>query len=67
MSALVNQPTAKPSNKLTAATLGALAVSVVNMVVLNVWPEWHDPAVFTTLTPVLVGLLGYVVRDAPNV
>lgn len=62
----VNQPSARPTNKLTAATLGALAVSVAGVVLLNLRPEWHDPVTFTLLTPVVVGLLGYVIKDAPN-
>lgn len=63
---LVSQPTRKPTNKLTAATLGALVVSVVSVVLRNLWPEWHDPEVFNALTPVVVGVLGYLVKDAPN-
>ena len=66
MNALVNQPTAKPSNKLTAATIGALAVSVVAVVIRNLAPEWYSPDMMNLLTPVVVALLGYIVRDAPN-
>lgn len=63
---LVKQPSARPTNKLTAATLGALIVSVASVALLNLAPEWHDATVFNTLTPVVVGLLGYLVKDEPN-
>ncbi len=62
----VKQPTARPTNKLTAAALAALFVSVSNLVVQNLYPEWHNPGVFITLGPVMVGLFGYVIEDAPN-
>ena len=62
----VTQPTRKPTNKLTAATMAALMVSVVQLSVRNLAPEWHDEAVFAALMPVAVGLVGYVVKDAPN-
>jgi hypothetical protein len=62
----VNQPSARPTNKLTAATLGALLVSLMSVLVQNMAPDWHDPQVFSALGPVMVGLLGYIVKDAPN-
>ena len=46
--------------------LAALGVSVVSIALKNLFPEWHDPELLINLTPVLAGVLGYVVKDAPN-
>ncbi len=62
----VPQPTKRPTNKLTAAVLGAFLVSVSSVLVRVLLPEWYDPEVFITLGPVATGLLGYVIMDAPN-
>jgi len=61
--AAVNQPSMKPTKKLTAATAAAAALSVSGLVVRNLWPEWYDAAVWSALTPIAVFALGYVVRD----
>ncbi len=63
---VVSQPGKRPTNKLTAAAVAALAVSLVQLAVRNLAPEWHDEMVFATLMPVAVGLVGYVIKDAPN-
>ena len=63
----VNQPSARPTNKLTAGMLGALTVSVAAVVVRNIWPGWDDPDLWLALSPVMVILFGYVVRDKKNV
>ena len=63
----VAQPSAvRPTNKLTAATIAALVVSLLQVSVRNLQPEWYDEAVFTALMPVTVGLLGFLVKDRPN-
>ncbi len=62
----VNQPSARPTNKLTAATIGALTVSLVDLGVRNLASDWHDPNVTAALLPIVVGVLGYVIKDAPN-
>jgi len=63
--ATANQPSARPTNKLTAATLAAAALAVSGLIVRNLWPEWYDAGVWTALTPLAVFGLGYVVRDEP--
>lgn len=65
--ATVNQPTANPTNKLTAATIAAAAVSWSGVVVRNLWPEWYDPEAWAAAMPFVVLLVGYFVKDAPNV
>jgi len=63
----VTQPTKNPTNKLTAASIAAVIVSVASLVVRNLIPDWHDEAVFTALMPITVFLAGYMVKDKPNV
>lgn len=62
----VNQPTANPTNKLTAATAAAALVSVVGLILKNVAPGWYDPDVLLNVTPMIVFALGYIVKDKPN-
>lgn len=62
----VNQPSARPTNKLTAAMLGSLVVSVTAVIVRNVAPGYDDPNLWLALSPVMVIVFGYVVKDAPN-
>lgn len=61
--ATINQPSATPTNKLTAATLGAAALAVLGLIVRNIWPQWYDASVWSALSPVAVFALGYVVKD----
>ncbi len=63
----VTQPGKNPTNKLTAASIAALTVSVASLVVRNLVPDWYDEAVFTALMPVTVFIAGYIVKDKPNV
>lgn len=63
----VKQPSANPTNKLTAATLAAALVSVSGLIVRNVAPGWYDADVWLTMTPIVVFALGYIVKDKPNV
>ncbi|TPM38149.1 hypothetical protein [Mesorhizobium sp. B2-3-4] len=64
--ATVTQPTIRPTNKLTAATIAAAAVSVSGVVVRNLWPSWYDAETWATLLPVAVFAVGYLVRDEAN-
>lgn len=65
--ATVNQPTLRPTNKLTAATLGGALVSVVGLALKNLAPEWYDPDVILAVAPVATFILGYMVKDQRNV
>ncbi|TGQ69857.1 hypothetical protein EN829_013205 [Mesorhizobium sp. M00.F.Ca.ET.186.01.1.1] len=64
--ATVNQPSIRPTNKLTAATIAAAVVSVSGVFVRNVWPSWYDPETWATLLPIAVFAVGYFIKDAPN-
>lgn len=64
----VKQPTAAPTNKLTAATIGAALVAVGKAVAENYAPGWSDPDLWLNLSPIVVFLCGYfLVKDKPNV
>lgn len=65
--ATVNQPTANPTRKLSAAVIGAAAMAVLGLVLRNAAPDWYDPAVMAALTPIVIFGLGYFVKDRPNV
>lgn len=62
----VNQPTSAPTRKLTAASLTALVVGWGGLVMQNLAPQWYDPSVWVTLTPVAMLVIGYFVRDEDN-
>lgn len=63
----IHQPSSQPTNKLTAATLAAALVPAAGLILRNVFPEWYDPDVMVGMTPIFVFLLGYLVKDAPNI
>lgn len=63
----VNQPSINPTNKLTAATVGAAVISVGGLVLKNLAPEWYDPEVMLSITPVVIFVFGWLIRDKPNV
>lgn len=67
MTDLVNQPTAMPTRKLSAAVLAAIVMDIAKVIVSNLWPSWYDASLWEALTPLAVLLVGYVVKDAPNV
>ena len=63
----VSQPDSNPTNKLTAATIGAALVSVSGLIMRNLLPEWYDPEVWMNLMPIVVFALGWFVKDHPTV
>lgn len=63
----VNQPSANPTNKLTAATVAAAVVSFSGLVVRNLWPTWYDAEVWAAMMPLAVFAAGWFIRDRPNV
>ena len=64
--ATITQPTIRPTNKLTAATIAAALVSVSGVFVRNIWPSWYDAETWATLLPIVVFAVGYLVKDEPN-
>lgn len=67
MAKTVNQPTALPTNKLSAATTATAIMSVAGLVVQNIWPSWYSQEVWAAMLPVVVFVVGWFVSDAPNV
>lgn len=65
--ATIVQPSNNPTNKLTAAVAAMAFVSVARVAVRNLAPEWYDEGMFDALSPVLVLVLGWFIKDAPNV
>jgi hypothetical protein len=63
----VKQPSAMPTNKLTAAMLSASVAGVIKAFVVQSYPDFADPVIWEPL-PYIVGLaVGYFVKDKPNV
>ncbi|WP_026380591.1 hypothetical protein [Afifella pfennigii] len=63
----VSQPDAIPTNKLSAATLTAAIAAVLEIVVTRYFPHYADPTIWAPLGPVLAFVVGYFVKDRPNV
>jgi len=64
--ATVSQPTLNPTNKLTAAIVASALVELAHTAVDNLAPSWSNPALWTAMTPLVIGIVGYYVKDAPN-
>ena len=67
MNDTIYQPSSQPTNKLTAATLAAALVPATGLILRNVFPDWYDPDVMIGMTPIMVYLFGYFIKDEPNV
>lgn len=63
----VSQPTSNPTRKLSAATIALAAVELAWVLLVNFAPSYADPNLKAAITPVVVFLVGYMVKDAPNV
>lgn len=67
MANLINQPSANPTNKLTAAVVAAAVVSLARAISSHFWPEFADQSLWDALLPIAVYLSGYLIKDSPNV
>lgn len=65
--ATVTQPTSNPTNKLSAVTVAVIVIEVAWVIIQNVWPTWASYELKAALMPLVVFLVGYQVKDAPNV
>lgn len=63
----VSQPTLNPTRKLSAATIALAAVELAWVLLVNFAPSYADPNLKAALTPVVVFLVGYLVKDDANV
>ena len=67
MTNVINQPSANPTNKLSAAVIGAAVTEVSRALLGHFMPEFSEPALWTALSPIIVFLCGWFVPDAPNI
>jgi len=67
MSTTVNQPSANPTNKLSAAVVAAAGMGLLGLFLRNEVPNWYDPTVLALCSPVVVYFTGWFIRDAPNI
>ena len=63
----VSQPTINPTRKLSAATIALAVVELLWVLLVNFAPSYADPNLKAALTPVVVFLVGYWVKDEPNI
>lgn len=62
----VNQPSALPTRKLTAAMASASIAGIVKAFVINSWPQFADPVIWEPLPYVIGFAVGWLVKDRPN-
>lgn len=63
MSNLVVQPTLNPTRKLSAAVVAVAVMEVLWVILNNLAPTWADPSLKAALTPVIVFIAGYLIKD----
>lgn len=63
----VSQPTAMPTRKLSAATVALATVELLWVLLVNFAPSYADPNLKAAITPVVVFLVGYMVKDEANI
>ncbi len=67
MSETVSQPSPMPTRKLGSAVIATIIMELARVIVSNIWPSWFDANLWAALTPLVVLLVGYVVKDNPNI
>jgi hypothetical protein len=67
MATTVNQASANPTNKLSAATVAAALMGLLGLALRNLAPQWYDQEVLVGLLPVVVYAAGWFIKDAPNI
>ena len=63
----INQPTANPTNKLTASVIAVAVIELARVLVHNFWPGFDDAGLWTALSPVAVFVVGYFIKDEATV
>jgi hypothetical protein len=67
MAELVTQPSANPTNKLTAATVTGFIVAFIQFLVTQLAPQYagilQDPTVVSIETTVAAFIAGWIVKD----
>lgn len=67
MANTISQPSANPTNKLTAATIAGGVMALLGLVLKNVAPNWYDPEVLLAVTPLVAFITGWLFKDNPNI
>lgn len=67
MANTINQPSANPTNKLTAVTVSGVVVSALSLIIKNMLPDWYDPELMLNLSPVVLLIVGWFIKDNPNI
>ncbi len=63
----VRQPSYRPTNKLTAGTIGVAIGGVAQVFIQQYAPEYlADPLIYTAINMGFCAGLGYLVTDRPN-
>lgn len=65
--ATVNQPSLKPTNKLSAAMLAASIAGIIQAWVIDQIPTFANPVIWAPLPILIGGVIGWFVKDKPNV
>ncbi|PAQ00894.1 hypothetical protein LRP31_25395 [Mesorhizobium mediterraneum] len=65
--ATVEQPSALPTNKLTAAMASASIAGIIKALILHQFPDFAEPAIWEPLPYLVGGVVGWFVKDKPNV
>lgn len=63
----VIQPTAKPTNKVSAATVTVFIMELSRVVVSNYWPAFYDPNLWAAATVLVTPAVAYFIKDEANV
>lgn len=61
-----NQPSLRPTNKLSAAVLVTFILEFTRVVISANWPAYSDPTLWAALTPMLAFGVSYFIKDELN-
>lgn len=64
--ATVNQPSKKPTRKLTASVIVSAVMGWGGVILQNYAPGYFDAGVWATTTTAALAVVGYMVRDGKN-
>jgi hypothetical protein len=62
----VKQPTARPTNKLTAAIVATALTETARVTLDTFWPNTFDGPFWLAISPVVVFAVGYFIKDEDN-
>ncbi len=75
MANTINQPSANPTNKLTAAAVATAVwgavIAVAGLTLQNLYPAWYDPEVLLSVSgagsTTVAFIAGWLTSDKPNI